>query len=238
MLWWILFMIAALIVGLIINERSTKNLRAAAEARRPAEGAARRQQRAEELLSCQREMLVVAEQSITVLERIPGQLSSAECQLDQAESDFREGAFAPFWDSIESAARVLGSVVESVRDIEANSKRYAQLARKYEQSDGAPAFPLDRLSVTKLETGTATSERMRAIVRAAQCNFQFAVIYEQRKTNRILVAGFGNLAQALDRMTWQISASITNLASSVDIAASTLNESVRAIHAQMESAGR
>ena len=56
---------------------------------------------------------------------------------------------------------------------------------------------------------TATAERMQAIVRKAQRNFQFATIYEQRKTNQILVAGFTTLAQALNQMTGQITASIS-----------------------------
>lgn len=74
---------------------------------------------------------------------------------------------------------------------------------------------------------------MKAIVQTAQRNFQFATIYEQRKTNQILVAGFTNLAQALDRMTWQITASIDDLAGSVDVMTSTLNESTRAIHSRL-----
>jgi methyl-accepting chemotaxis protein len=74
---------------------------------------------------------------------------------------------------------------------------------------------------------------MQAIVRKAQRDFQFATIYEQRKTNQILVAGFTNLAQALKDMTWQLTASIDDLARSVDGMASTLDESLRAIHSRL-----
>jgi DNA anti-recombination protein RmuC len=59
------------------------------------------------------------------------------------------------------------------------------------------------------------------------------MIYEQRKTNQILVAGFTNLADALNDMTWRITDSIDNLASSVDGMTSTLNESMQAIHSRM-----
>jgi hypothetical protein len=49
------------------------------------------------------------------------------------------------------------------------------------------------------------------IVRKAQSDFQFATIYEQRKTNQLLVAGFTNLAQALDGMGQRIASSIDDL---------------------------
>jgi hypothetical protein len=62
---------------------------------------------------------------------------------------------------------------------------------------------------------------MKSIVRKTQSNFQFATIYEQRKTNQILVAGFTNLAQALEYMTQRISGSIGDLANSVDAVSTT-----------------
>jgi hypothetical protein len=96
-----------------------------------------------------------------------------------------------------------------------------------------PQFPLERKTVEKLAVGTSTAERMKAIVRTAQRDFQFSSFYEQRKTNQILVAGFTTLGQALDRMTWQIADSIDNLTSSVESMASTLNESINSQFGEM-----
>jgi methyl-accepting chemotaxis protein len=70
---------------------------------------------------------------------------------------------------------------------------------------------------------------MKAMVRKAQCDFQFAIIYEQRKTNKILIAGFTNLAQALEGMGDRISASIDSLSGLV----SDLSESLFDIHERM-----
>jgi len=56
---------------------------------------------------------------------------------------------------------------------------------------------------------------MKAIVRKAQSDFQFSMIYEQRKTNRLLVEGFTSLAMALEEMTWQITSSIDSLNDSI-----------------------
>lgn len=199
------------------------------------------QQKAAEVAQLQRQrerqqeyrqqMIVLGNQSLDLFESMPKHLGTAEEHLDQADIDFADGAFAPFWDSIEKAAQKLGHFDEGVRHINGNLSRYTKLIEAYE--DTAPDFPLARQSVAKLGVGTVTAERMKAIVRDAQRNFQFAMIYEQRKTNEILVAGFTNLAQALDQMTWHITASIGDLTSSVDAMASTVNESMRAIHSRM-----
>lgn len=220
--WSIILALGAiwLVIHLIVKANEKKKRRQAAEA-----------QRREEQQGYQKEMIVLGEQSLEFFESMPKHLTAAEQYLDQAEIDFAEGAFAPFWDSIEKAAKALGYFNQGVRRINNNSFRYTKLIKKYENTP--PEFPLTPQSIAKLSVGTATAERMRAIVRKAQRNFQFATIYEQRKTNRILVEGFINLAQALDEMTWRITNSIDALSSSVNGMASTLGESIRAIHSRM-----
>ena len=213
------------------DRRNRRTAEAAAEAAAEAEEVARLQRHRAKQQWYYIEMVGLGDNSIALFESMPEYLKSAEEYLDQAEFDFSDGAFAPFWDSIEKAAKTLGRFDKGVQEIQENSSRYTDLIRNYE--DVPPQFPLARKSVEKLSVGTATAERMIAIVRTAQRNFQFATIYEQRKTNQILVAGFTNLAQALDRMTWQITDSIDNLAGSVDSMASTLHESMNAIHSRL-----
>ena len=178
-----------------------------------------------------KKMIVLGEESISFFERLPKYLESAEKYLDQAKANFSYGAFAPFWDSIEEATKMLGHFDENIQRIKSNSSIYTTLIGKYE--DTPPQFPLTRQSVTKLDVGAETAKRMSVIVWTAQRNFQFATIYEQRKTNQILVAGFANLAVALDQMTWKITRSIDDLAGSVDVMTSTLDESLSAIHSRV-----
>ncbi len=231
--WYIWLALGAiwLVIHLIVKAHKEEKRRRAAEAERKAEEAARLQRHREDQQGYRKQMIVLGEQSIGFFESMPKHLSFAEEHLDQAEVDFGDGAFAPFWDSIEKAANTLGRFDEGVRHINDNSSHYIELIKKYE--DTPPEFPLARQSIAKLGVGTGTAQRMKAIVRNAQRNFQFATIYEQRKTNQILVAGFTNLAQALDQMAWHITASIDDLTSSVDVMTSTLNESMRAIHSRM-----
>ena len=79
-----------------------------------------------------------------------------------------------------------------------------------------------------------TAERMQAMVRKAQRNFEFSQTYLQIRTNQILVAGFTSLAQALDQMTQSITTSISSLVTSVDSMSSSLNNSMIRIESRMD----
>jgi hypothetical protein len=232
--WYITLALGAiwLMIYLIVKVYKREKRRQAAEAERNAEELARLLCHEKEQKGYHEQMIVLGERSIGLFELLPKHLIAAEQHLDQAEIDFAEGAFAPFWDSIEKTAKTLGCFDEGVHHIKENTSRYTYLIKKYENTP--PDFSLAPESVAKLGVATATAERMKAIVWKAQRNFQFATIYEQRKTNKILVAGFTNLAHALDQMTSQIVDSIDSLTCSVDGMASTFNESVCAIRSRMD----
>ena len=231
-----------LVIHLVLKENKERKRHQADEAARVELEMIRQeeeQERQQELQKRQQElqrgyykkMMVFGEESISFFEGLPKYLESAEKYLDQAEVNFSYGAFAPFWDYIEKATKMLGYFDENIQRIKSNLSIYTALIEKYE--DTPPQFPLTRQSVTKLDVGTETAKRMNVIVWTAQRNFQFATIYEQRKTNQILVAGFANLAVALDQMTWKITKSIDDLAGSVDVMTSTLDESLSAIHSRV-----
>jgi hypothetical protein len=180
-----------------------------------------------------RQMSALGETALVLFEAIPKQVGEAEGDLTQAEAAFADRAFAPFWDCVEKAARTLSRVDENVRAITGTASRYAEIATQVKEN--APVFPVRIPSIEKLSAGTMTAERMMTIVRQAQSDFQFAVIFEQRKTNQILVAGFTNLGQALEQMTWRITNSIGGLASAVDTMGATLNDSVSALDEQVRA---
>jgi hypothetical protein len=178
------------------------------------------------------QMITLGEQSLSLFESIPQYLKDTESHLDQAEIDFAERAFAPFWDSIEMAVNTLGFFDKSVCQIKIDLSYYTELIEKYEEVP--PEFPLSRQSIEKLAVGTTTAERLKSIARKAQCKIKFAMIYEQRKTNQILVAGFTNLAQALNGMASRITTSIYDLASSVDLMRRAQSESIEAVYLRMD----
>ncbi len=170
-------------------------------------------------------LIGLASRSFTLFEAMPKHLMSTEELLDQAEADFEEGAFAPFWDSVEHAAMQLGHFDESVRTITTNATQHTDVAERYEGKP--PPFPIILDSVTGMAAANTTTDRMRDIVRKAQRDFQFATIFEQRKTNQLLVAGFTNLAQALDGMGRRIESSIMDLEDQISQMSSTLDGSLQ-----------
>lgn len=179
---------------------------------------------------------MMASVSLIALETMPQHLLTAEQLLDQAEREFKEEAFAPFWDCVEQATMQLGRFDEGVRTITSNATQYTQVARTYE---GRPAhFPIALQSVRGMVAANTTSDRLKTIVRQGQRNFQFATIYEQRRTNQILIAGFSNLAQALDGVGRQIASSIDDLGERISDMSLAMEESLKSIDEQLQTGNR
>jgi hypothetical protein len=173
-----------------------------------------RERNARTQLEAQRRLGELAESALNKFEAAPKFLLKAESYLNRAEVDFLERAYAPFWDRVEDAINALGNYDTSVRNIEELAKESASISWQLEGD--RPSFPINSPAISRLVVGADTSRRMQAIVRRAQRDFQFATIFEQRKTNQILVAGFRNLAHALSDMTTQLTSSIDGLNLSVN----------------------
>jgi hypothetical protein len=178
-----------------------------------------------------KEIVKVNESALSAFEAAPKKLVTAEEYLDRAERDFNESAFAPFWDSVEKAALTLAGFDGDVDAVDRASKQFLVFASKFREPT---AFAVSKEAAAKLAIGKATADRMTNIVRRAQRNFEFSVIYEQRKTNQLLATGFRNLADALERMSDQISGSICTLAESVDSMGQRLSESMNRMHGEVK----
>lgn len=211
-----------------VAEEEARKRQEAAEAERRARELAEQERYRKEQAALHQRMIDVGNLSLATFEKLPDHLRRAEQHLDRSQADFAERAFAPFWDCIEKTAKELGRFDELVRTIKTNVSTYVEVVSLY--ASEPPQFPLAPGSIEKLSVATSTATRMGKVVRTAQRDFQFATIYEQRKTNQILVAGFTNLAQALDRMTWQITASVEDLTESVHAMTTRLDRSLGTIH--------
>ena len=157
---------------------------------------------------------VISESTRTATD-LPKLVQTAENTIDLAEQEFQDGAFAPFWDAVEQAANKLASYEATIQRLIQNSDFYTGEALKLE----TPPPPF-QLGLQTLPNASHTANRMRAVVRRAQKDFHFATIYEQRKTNQLLVAGFSTLGQAINELGDRLDSSIERLASSVSISVS------------------
>lgn len=115
---------------------------------------------------------------------LPELVRSAEQSLNHAEHEFKDGAFAPFWDAVEKAAFKLAMFNNNIQLLDRNALDYKSSASKL---NGSP--PPFELGLRTLPHATHTAERMHIIVRKAQKDFHFATIYEQRKTNQLACFG-------------------------------------------------
>jgi hypothetical protein len=128
----------------------------------------------------------------------------ARAWLDHAEAEFAEGAFAPFWDAVEAAARHIGAADDELRSVAASIQEYQQLAAGL--SERLPPFPTGIVP-----SNTLLIHQLREVVRKGQKSFHFASIYEQRRTSQILIAGFTNLGDALERLGSQLASTLEEI---------------------------
>ena len=148
---------------------------------------------------------------------------SAEQLLDTAENEFQDSAFSPFWDSIERAMQRLGAVDGGIKLITDYSNKYKAIAKSYKGEP--PAFPIDpdswradsRPSALPLGVCRSSCARRRR-------NFQFATIYEQRKTSEILIAGFANLGEAIHGLGTRLEELIDMLGDQIHDLSSSMTE--------------
>jgi hypothetical protein len=238
--WYVTLPITA--IGLFVWYRYTKSeekrKRLAEEERKRQEADALRRAVERDHQKAQEQILgqigVGINNALSVHDSIAGQLRSAGQALDVADREFADHAFAPFWDRVEKAATSLAYANEAMLTVNRRSVEYISLARRYEGK--APTFPINAEAVKELAGLRLCADRLDKTVRLAQRDFQFSMIYEQRKTNQLLVAGFTSLGEAINDMSWRISDSITNLEASIDEASSAFGESIGRIESVLADA--
>jgi len=139
-----------------------------AEQARKAEEMARIERLRREKQQCQEDTLATVNTSLSLFEAMAENLNHAEARLDDAQGNFDDGAFAPFWDSIERAAKQLARFHENLKTFKYQSSRYTQLVTRIEGVP--PQFPVSPESVARLDVARETAKRMKAMVRKAQCD--------------------------------------------------------------------
>jgi hypothetical protein len=171
--------------------------------------------------------------AITGYESLPDLLDSANKCLDQAEEHFQGNAPILFWKSMEKASINLATFTQTIHRIESASTGYASLVSKY--NDVPPVFPLAKPAVQKLGIGKLVSDRMDNLKSTAHHGHdQFDSIYLQMQANTIMVAGFTNLGQALEKMKEQMTFSIDELTHSVEASGSDVRNAVDRVNSQVE----
>ena len=152
-----------------------------------------------------------AEASVSAsIKRLPTTLTQSKQSLVKAQAELNDGAFAPFWDAIENVMIALASYNEQVNQIKKGLEEVGVIkGNSITKSSSSLTWCLS-------SEVTCVVSQMENLVRQAQKDFHFACIYEQRKTNKILIKGFSNLGNAIENMGDRIQDSLDSLERTVD----------------------
>lgn len=128
--------------------------------------------------------------------------------------DFEDGALSPFWDSIEAAINEIGNSNDRIKNIDHAMAQHEQIKQK--AGIKSASFPLTNSLVSQFSVSRSTTDRLNKMVRTAQCNPDFAKIYETKRQSQILIAGFSGLGLALRGISEQIETSIERLGDRIE----------------------
>ena len=124
-----------------------------------------------------------------MLQDIAALLVAAGEHVNRAGAEFRDRAFSPFWDQIEDATSILEEYHQHVAEYLRQVKDIARMAVKHHHE---VYYTLDPIPDSR-----HTETRVAGIVRKAQRDPEFARIYEQRRTTKLLVEKFETLIDDL-----------------------------------------
>lgn len=178
----------------------------AAAAKRAEEELARRD---DELRS---QIASLAGKAKSLSRQLPNLVSETHRHLDQAEKEFEDGAFGPFWDAIELATQNLAKFYASLQSFSKEARTLKGIAKSRGIGrESLRTIVLRREDISGAEHIAEAADRMTSIVRVAQRNFQFASIYESRKLNKLVIGGFRTLAEAINGVGNRIDSSLKML---------------------------
>lgn len=139
--------------------------------------------------------------------------------LQKAEYEYKSNAYGPFWDAVEEAAKNLNQFNQNLNTLSSNVQYYTTVLKG--KKHNFPACCVQKDDFLMPENILYNFQR---IVRMGQTNFEFATIWEHRKTREILILGFKTLGEAVDNLSSAVYHSISELNQSISESISQLTE--------------
>lgn len=136
--------------------------------------------------------------------------TSAKKSIDIAKTDLSDNAISPFGDRIEEASRSLALYKEAIDQLQLNGEVYSKILDG-KNHNFPRRFPIG----TNISISETLLDEYNTTIRKAHTKPEFGNIWEQRKTQKILIAGFQSLGQAINNMKDEIVSSIESLEYSI-----------------------
>jgi hypothetical protein len=222
-LTWAVFMLAYSVLGAVVMSRHKDKKET--EKRKKAEIV-----KARDLTAHANNILKAVESTNAEL---PKHLLNANELLVAARSEYSEKAFDPFWTAVENAAIDLAQYRRDVNSLAQWSDDYCTILKG--RNHTFPEFPIKPES---LPNPLPVLEALRDVVRLGQTDFQFANIWEHRKTRQVLIEGFKTLGDAIENLGVRIVESIASLQASMRSGIAALVAAEIATLATVHSAAR
>lgn len=206
----LLYGLVAIVVAMLTYPQKLREVGQSKLALKAAQAEAEASRRVAEADTLTSQLITVLQSSSDLAVRLPQELSEASNRVRRAEREYSDNAFAPFWDEVEVAMHHLDSFNRGVQQLSQNAQRYYDgLKGRNHTFPSFPAYP------ASLPDPRPVYNELQRIIRMAQRNFQFALIWEQRKTREVLFMGFRTMEQAIDNLAMTTQSSIFDLQSSV-----------------------
>jgi hypothetical protein len=154
------------------------------------------------------DILIKSEEIVTTI--LPFYEESSKKSIAEAKIDFSENAISPFWDRIEEASKSLACFQQAVDQLILNGEIYSKILNNKRHNFPIP-FPIG----APITISQKILDDFFGLIRKAQTKFEFANIWEHRKTQKILIAGFSTLEQAISTMNSSIINAIWELEQSI-----------------------
>ncbi len=162
--------------------------------------------------------------SVETRATVSNSLGQAERAVKEAEKEFAENAFDPYWDAVEAAAETLTAYDSGVRQLSQNARDYYELL-KGRRHNFPSMFPIQ---IESLPEPRPVAAEFRRVLRLGQTNFEFTNIWKHR-----------HLSDALNNLGRTIERSFTNLESSIAAGLSlSSDEQARTREVLAEESGR
>jgi len=155
-------------------------------------------------------LLQTYESSTKLANELRQHVNRVSLLLREAENEYHDNAFVPFWDAVENAAQHLAAFNDKANHLSGNAKEY------YNKLNGRKhTFPVFPVQIANTPDASPVTKEFLRVVRMGQTNHDFADIYEHRRTREVLIAGFRTLGEAVNNLGATLENSIYDLQQSV-----------------------
>jgi hypothetical protein len=126
----------------------------------------------------------------SVVENLGSACSQLGELIGRATEEFEAKAFSSFWDTVEQAGNITWKAKELLDELQKIKQSYSDALLGYQNT--FPEIPYEAENLPEL---SGLLSQLRSAMRKAECSFEFAMIYEQRRTQNVLKDGIRGMVE-------------------------------------------